>query len=193
MSKDDQIQALQRRLKAEREDHQRVVNAKNTELRALRDAWELFDTYPALQGLLVWLHKIRDAAGPLRSPSYQTGHSADTTTQPERGISVDADRSRVERVRSDLAYWTGKLEQRLAPKGKLVDSEHGENPPPVCHNPECPAKWIPQSFDREICMDCKDAFTEHRPKASNRCWSRECGEYGRTGRCQHSWQKQAAS
>jgi hypothetical protein len=173
-SKDRQIQALQRRLQTERAEHRQTLNAKNTELRALRDAWELFDTYPQLQNLLVWLHKIRDAAGPLRSPTFQPGHSADTVTAAERGAFPDRDRNRLSYINRKIEGWVEVLEAELSPKGRLVDDEiENTDPRPRCHNTQCPARLIPQAFDQEICYECKDAFTEHRPFTA-KCWKTEC-------------------
>jgi hypothetical protein len=187
-SRDDQIERLQRRNRKNLDDHAKTVNAKNEEIRALRDAWELFDTYPALQAFLVWLHKIRDAAGPLRSPTYQPGRSAEVTSPAERGAFPDRDRSRLEYVNRKIEGWTQTLEDEISPKGPLVDDEIPEVSKPVCHNPACPARFLSQAFDQEICYDCKTPFTEHRPP-QRRCWTRDCPFYGKSNACLHVWQK----
>lgn len=191
MSKDDQIQALNRRNRKDRDDHAKTMAAKNEQLRALRESWELLDTFPNLEDFLRWLHKIRDAAGPLRSPTYQPGKSASTTTQPERYD--EPDRKRLDQVNDDIKHWTEKLQKRLSPKGPLVDDEIPDVSKPRCYNPECPARLMPQAFDQEICFDCKVAFTEFRPYSSKRCWNRDCDQYGKTNQCQHSWQKMEES
>lgn len=189
MSKDDQIQALNRRNRKDRDDHAKAVAAKNEQLRTLRESWELLDTFPNLENFLRWLHKIRDAAGPLRSATYQPGKSADSTSPAERGAFPDRDRHRLAYVNRKIGEWTETLEGEVTPKGSLVDDEIPDVAKPRCYNPDCPARLIPQAFDREICMECKEAFTEHRPYSSKRCWVRDCDEYGKTNQCQHSWQK----
>ena len=179
-----QVKSLQRRLNQERAEHAKTVAAKNDEIRALRDTWELFDTFPALKHFFSWLHKIRDAAGPLRSSTYQTGHAAEWMTASERGIFFDPDRSRVTRTNNDIEFWTSQLEERLSPRGRVVDDEVPDVSKPVCENPDCPAKFIPQSFDQEICYECKIPFTEFRSKqVKERCWRRECEPRGHTGPC----------
>ncbi len=176
MSKDDQIAALQRRNKADREDHAKTIAAKNAELRALRDAWELLDTYPALEDFLRWLHKIRDASSNLRSASYDSrsapGFGDPTGDQARR---PNSDRRRIEDVNKSLEHWTGKLEEKLGPKGPLVDEEIPDISKPRCFNPNCPARLRPQGFDLEICADCKIPFTEFRDPHT-KCWKTECAE-----------------
>lgn len=190
MSKDDQIQALNRRNKKDRDDHAREIAAKNAELKALRESWELLDTFPNLENFLRWLHKIRDASSNLRSASYDSrsapGFGDPTGDQAQR---PNRDRARIRDVNGQIAHWTEKLEEEMSPKGPLVDEEIPDVSRPRCFNPECPARFTPQSFDLEICAECKIAFTEFRePEARWRCWRRTCKNYGKRqpDDCAHS-------
>lgn len=175
-AKDRQIESLKRRNHKDRESYERTIAAKNAELRALRDAWELLDTYPALENFLRWLHKIRDASSNLRSASYDSrsapGFGDPTGDQARR---PNSDRRRIADVNESLRFWTGKLEEKLGPKGPLLDEEIPDVSKPRCFNPDCPARLRPQGFDLEICADCKVAFTEFRDPHT-KCWRSECAE-----------------
>lgn len=183
-SVDRQVESLKRRLKTERDTHAKTVAAKNRELAALRDSWQLFDVFPNLEDLLVWLHKIRDAASPLKPASYEVRSKGVSDPTGSSAVAPNADRSRVERVNRDLAAWTARLADYLAPKGRLVDDEISVVRP-RCFNPECPARLIPQAFDQEQCYECKMEFTAFREKPLRRCWTRSCAMYGLTGQCDH--------
>lgn len=190
-SVDRQVESLRARLVKEQQEHAKTVAAKNRELRALRDRWELLDTFPALEEFLTWLHKVRDAGSVLKPTSYEVRGSGVSDPTGVTAAGVSPDRSRVESVNRDIEYWTTSLRRRLSPKGPLVDDEIPDVSKPRCHNPECPARLIAQGFDQEICFECKIPFTEFRPSdvKTVRCWTRGCVEYGKAGRCLHSWQK----
>ena len=106
---DRQVASLKRRLETERDSHAKTVAAKNRELAALRDSWQLFDVFPNLEDLLVWLHKIRDAASPLKPASYEVRSKGVSDPTGAAAASPHSDRSRVERVNRDLAVWTARL------------------------------------------------------------------------------------
>lgn len=186
-----QVESLRARLVKEQQEHAKTVAAKNSELRTLRDSWELFDTFPGLENLLTWLHKVRDAGSVLKPSSYEARGSGVSDPTGRFVASNSPDLSRIVQVNRDIDFWTRSLQHRLSPKGPLVDDEIPDLVKPRCHNPECPARLIAQAFDQEICYECKNPFTEFRPSdvKTVRCWTRGCVEYGKAGRCLHSWQK----
>lgn len=183
--KDREVEALRRRNKKDRDDHARAIAAKNAELKALRESWELFDTFPHLHRLVLLLDKVRSADTTLRSPAGSGSPAAEPVTQPERGIFPDADRARTARANRRLGALADDLEQWMGPKGALVDDEIPDISRPRCHNPACPGRLIPQAFDQQICFECKIPFTEFRPAEPRRCWTRGCPFRGKSGQCPH--------